>query len=79
MLVKFLDKDDNPVWVNPVHVRYLQAKGKGTILILGAMTYVRVNATPEEAAQSISEAMPQQIMLVADDDEDAAAANAAIG
>ncbi|MCC6679225.1 MAG: hypothetical protein IT436_19025 [Phycisphaerales bacterium] len=73
MLVKFLDKDEKPVWVNPVHVRYLQAKGKGTMIVLGMSMYLRVTATPDEAAQALSEAMPDQVLLVPEGDDEVAA------
>lgn len=72
MLVKFLDKDEKPVWVNPVHVRYLQAKGKGTLVVLGTTMYLRVKASPDETAQALSEAMPDQVVLVPEDEAEVA-------
>lgn len=71
MLVKFVGKDDKAVWVNPLHVKCLQAKGKGTLIVLGYMQFLKVTATPEEAAEAISEAMPDQVVLVPEDDADA--------
>lgn len=70
MLVKFLDKDEKPVWINPVHVRFLQPKGRGTLIALGSTMSdrVRVTASPEEAAAAISEAMPDQVVLVPEDE-----------
>lgn len=70
MLVRFLDKSESAVWVNPIHVRYLYAKGKGTELVLGLGQVLRVTATPDEAAQALSEAMPDQVVLVPENDED---------
>lgn len=75
MLVKFLDKSEKAVWVNPIHVRYLYPKGKGTELILGLGQVLRVMATPEEAAQAISEAMPDQVVLVPEGDDETAASS----
>lgn len=69
MLVKFLDKSEQPVWVNPLHVKYLVPKGKGTMLVLGSGYFLRVTATPEEAAEAISAALPDQVVLVPEDDQ----------
>lgn len=73
MLVKFLDKDERPVWVNPIHVRFVIAKGKGTMLVFGGGGALRVTAAPDEAAQAISEAMPDQVVLVPEGDDEVAA------
>lgn len=72
MLVKFMDKSDQPVWVNPLHVKYLQPKSKGTMIVMGPTLFLKVTASPEEAAEAISAALPDQVVLMpAEDDQDA--------
>ncbi len=65
MLVKITDTKGRDYWINPIYVRaVLQGKGGGSEIRVGFSVglsggVVKTDASPEEVAQAIDQAMPE--------------------
>ncbi len=83
MLVRLTDQNGGDVWVNPVHVRYVQRGKKHTELVMGlgmgwsGVWSLKVQEAPDVVSEALNAGMPALSLYVPDDQEEAAARAAA--
>ncbi len=73
MFVRLTDHKDNPVWVNPIHVRAVRERSKYTEVVLPMNTsmgqvIVKIKQPAEEVVELLNAGMPEFLPFPPDDD-----------
>lgn len=74
MLVRLTDTKDQPVWVNPIHVKAVRPKSKYTEVFVplnssfGTVS-IKVKGTPEEIVDALNAGMPDLLPPLPPEDD----------